>query len=80
MFLSFSPVSHAPALPVPCPKLDIAALLYNTYNAYILKQRLIGPTSEMHRFPANVGAKCAKYAPGPTESPRMPKFQKMSMF
>jgi hypothetical protein len=36
----------------------------NIYNAYILKQRSIGATSEMHPFPAKVGA---KYAAGPTE-------------
>jgi hypothetical protein len=68
--------SHSPAFPVPCPKFDLAALLYNIYNAYILKQRSIGATSEMHLFPAKVGA---KYAPGPTQPPRMPNFQQMSM-
>jgi len=36
----------------PCPKFDIAALLYNIYNANILKQRSIGETSKMHLFPA----------------------------
>ena len=45
-------------------------------SAYILKQRSIGATSEMHLFPAKVGA---KYAPGPTKPPRMQKFQQMSM-
>ena len=47
-----------------------------SYNAYILKQRSIGATSEKHFFPAKVGA---KYAAGPTEPPRTPKFQQMSM-
>jgi len=60
----------------PCPKFDIAALLDNIYNAYILKQRLIGAISEMHLSPAKVGA---KYAAGPTQAPRMPKFQQMKM-
>jgi hypothetical protein len=46
------------------------------YDAYILKHRSIGATSEMHLFPAKVGA---KNAAGPTEPPRMPKFQQMSM-
>ena len=43
---------------------------------YILKQRSIGATSEVYLFPAKVGA---KYAPGPTEPPRMPNFQQVSM-
>ena len=60
----------------PCPKFDITALVYNIYNAYILKKRPIGATSDMHLFPAKVGA---KYAAGPTEPPRMPNFQQMSM-
>ena len=47
----------------PCPKYDIAVLLYNIFNACMLKQRLIGANSEMHLFPAKVGV---KYAPGPT--------------
>jgi hypothetical protein len=38
------------------------------YNAYALKQRLTGASSEMHLFPAEVSA---NYAPGP----RMPNFQ-----
>jgi len=46
------------------------------YNAYILKQRSIRATSEIHLFPAKVGA---KYAAGPIEPPRMPNFQQMSM-
>jgi len=50
----------------PCPKSDIAALLCNIYNAYILKQRSIGATSEMLHFLVKVGA---KYAAGPTEPP-----------
>jgi hypothetical protein len=41
-----------------------------------MKQRSIRATSEMHLFPAKVGA---KYAPGPTEPPRMPNFQQMSI-
>jgi len=49
--------SHSPPFPVPLPQIDITALLYNIYNAYILKQRSIGATSEMHLFPAKVGAK-----------------------
>jgi hypothetical protein len=60
----------------PCPKFDIAALLYDIYNAYILKQRSIGATSEMYLFPAKEGA---KYAAGPTKLPKMPNFQQMSM-
>jgi len=67
----------------PCPKFDIAALLYNIYNANILKQRSIGATLEMHLFPAKVCAKYAKYAnyaPGPTEPPRMPNFKKIPWF
>jgi hypothetical protein len=52
-------------------------MLYDIYKAYILKQRLIGATSEMYLFPAKVGA---KYAPGPTQPPRMSNFQQMSMF
>jgi hypothetical protein len=60
----------------PCPKFDIAALLYDIYYAYILKQRSIEASSEMHLFPAKVGA---KYAAGPTHPPRMPYFQQMPM-
>jgi len=41
-----------------------------------MRQTLISATSEMHLFPAKVGA---KYAAGPTEPPRMPNFQQMSM-
>jgi len=48
---------------------------YNIYDAYILKQRSIRTTLEMHLFPAKLGA---KYVPGPTEPPRMPNFQQMS--
>jgi hypothetical protein len=59
----------------PCPKFDIAALLYDINNAYILKQRSIGASSEIYVFPAKVGA---IYAAGPTQPLRMPNFQKMS--
>jgi len=54
IFMSFPPVSLVWVPPTrrlsqyPCPKFDLAALLYNIYNAYILKQRLIRATSEMH--------------------------------
>jgi hypothetical protein len=51
-------------------------LLYDINDAYILKQGLIGASLEMHLFPAKVGA---NYAPGPTQAPRMPNFQQMSM-
>jgi hypothetical protein len=73
-FLSFAPVSLVRVPPThwhsqyPCPKFDIAALFYDIYNAYILKQRLIGVSSVFNVFPAKVGAKFAK---GPTEPPRM---------
>jgi len=60
--------SHSQALQYPCPKFDIAALLYNIYNAYILKQRSIGATSDVHLFPARVGCKNTHQAPqNPTE-------------
>jgi hypothetical protein len=59
----------------PCPKLDLAALLYSIYNAYILEERLIGASSKMYLFPAKVGA---KYAPGPTQPSRVPNIQQMS--
>jgi hypothetical protein len=52
-----------PSAPAP---IDIAALLYNIYNACILKQRSIRATLEMHIFPAKVGA---KYALGPRSPP-----------
>ena len=51
-FLSFPPVSLVWVPPTRrlsqyrCPKLDLAALLNNIYNAYILKQSSIGATSE----------------------------------
>jgi hypothetical protein len=51
-------------------------LLYDIQNACILKQRLIGASSELHLFSTKVGA---KYAPGPTQPPRMPNFQEVSM-
>jgi len=63
IFMSFSPLSlvWVPSIrrhsQHPCPKLGIAAWLYNIYNAYILKQRSIGATSETHLLPAKVGAK-----------------------
>jgi hypothetical protein len=60
----------------PCLKFDIAALLDEIYNAYILKQRLIEASSEMYLSLAKVGA---KYAAGPTQPPRMLNFQQMSM-
>ena len=41
----------------PCPEFDTAALLHNIWKACILKQRLIGASSEMHLFPAKVGEK-----------------------
>ena len=47
----------------PCPKFDIAALLYDIYNACILKQRSNGASSEMHLFPAKVGANYAPRSP-----------------
>ena len=70
--LSFPPVSdvpcvsasHSSAFPVPLLQIRLAAYVtFNIYNAYILKQRSIRATSEMHLFPAKVGA---KYAPCPT--------------
>jgi len=82
VILSFPPVSLVlvPAThwhsQYPCPRSDIAALLYDIYNADILKQRLIGASSEMHLFPAKVGA---YYAPGPTQPPRIPISREMSM-
>ena len=63
IFLSFPPVSlvWAPSTrrlsQYPCPIFDLAALVYNIYDAYILKQRSIGATLEMHLFPAKFPAK-----------------------
>ena len=59
----------------PAPNSTSSIVIY-IYNAYILKQRSIGATSEMHLSPAKAGA---KYVPGPTEPPRLPIFQQMSM-
>ena len=48
IFLSFSSVSLVWVPPTrrhfqyPCPKFEFTALLYNIYNAYILKQRSMG--------------------------------------
>jgi hypothetical protein len=53
--LSFSPVCLVLLLPTrwlsqyPCPQTDLAAVLCNIYNAYILEQRSIGAISEMQR-------------------------------
>ena len=66
IYFGFSPcVSdfYSPAFPVPLPQIWHCSIVI-IYNAYILKQRSIGATSEMHLFPAKVGA---KYAVGPTE-------------
>jgi hypothetical protein len=41
-------------------------------KAYILKQMLTGASSELRLFPAKVGA---KYAPDPTQPPRMSIYQ-----
>jgi len=71
--------SHSPASPVPLAPNSTLQHFYTTFimlNSYILKQRSIGASSEMHLFPAKVGA---KYALGPTQPPRMPNFQQMSM-
>ena len=82
IFYVFSPcvpcvsASHSPAFPVPLSQIWPAALLYNIYNAYLLKQSSIRVTSEMHFFPAKVGA---KYALDPTQPPRTPNFQQISM-
>jgi hypothetical protein len=52
--LSFTPVSlvWVPPIPrhsqYPCPKFDIAALLNDICNAYILKQRSIGASSDLY--------------------------------
>jgi hypothetical protein len=62
------PLAGVPSTPAPNLTLQHC---YNIYNAYILKQRSIGATSEMHLFPAEVGA---KYAAGPTEPPQNAKF------
>ena len=76
VFFPLCPLCECRLSQYPCPKFDLAALLYNIYNAYIVKQRSIRATLEMHLFPAKVGA---KYALGPTQPPRMPNFQQMSM-
>jgi hypothetical protein len=73
------PLAGIPSTPAPISTLQYCYVTYImliSYNAYILKQRSIGATSEKHFFPAKVGA---KYAAGPTEPPRMPNFQQMSM-
>jgi hypothetical protein len=56
----------------PCPKFDVTALLYNIYQAYILKQRSIGAASEMHIFPAKAGANT--HCTGPHAAPHNAKF------
>ena len=77
----FNPVSLVWVPPIrrhsqyPCPRFDIAALLNENYTVYILKQRSIGASSEMYLFPAKVGA---KYAPGPTQPPKMPNLQQIN--
>jgi len=78
-FLPFSPfpcvpcvsTSHSPAFPVPCPKFDLAALLYNMYNAYILKQRSIGASSINVPFPCQSGCKLRT---GPHTAPQDAEF------
>ena len=69
------PLAGFPSTPVP------NSTLQHCYTTFImpipiLKQGSIGATSEMHLFPAKVGA---EYAPGPTQPLRTPNFQQMSM-
>ena len=68
---SFSPVSPVwvPFTGFPSTPAPNTTLLhcYDIYNASILKQMLIGVSSEMHLFPAKVGAKSHRAPHSPPE-------------
>ena len=81
-FLSFPPVSLVWVTPTrrhsqyPCPEFDTAALLSKLIIMLVSWSRDWSRQLKNAPFPCQSGC---KYAPGPTEPPRMPNFQQMSM-